>query len=217
MINIRKILLLSALLISASSIIVPMYAMKNDNGDVDLGPRVIHPKLPHQLTPDMIPEIRKHRSFLTTEGEYVLQNPGELSMFKNCLSHAHPSFDYTQYFSIDRSELNYVIVGCLNANYENRQGIFWEFSRLTFKKQDPAPAKPLAVTEEEGEGFVAANSTQASSSVDSSNNVSIRSTEGVVEEPVVASRLRPEEEVEELVVANGMQAPMYVDSSHEEL
>jgi hypothetical protein len=189
MINTRKILLLSALLMSASSITAPTYAMNADEDAVQ-APRVTHAQVPHELTPDMIPEIRKNGSFLTAAKEYVLQNTTE--QLESFASYLNPD----QYYSFPRYQssysdynglLNYYIQesGCSrypNPNYDparpEETGPEWiedaysmELSRLIFKEQDLAPAKPLAVApkvEEQEIGSGAASSVQATMSNSSS-------------------------------------------------
>ena len=191
MINTRKILLLSALLISASSITAPSYAMNADE-DVVQAPRAIHAGIPGQLTPDMIQDIRKNGSFLTAAKEYVLQNPDQLDMFENYLNPDYSSLSFPRHLSsyMDYSGLNYYIQEAGGSRYPNpnydparpeETGPEWiedaysmELSRLIFKEQDPASAKLLAVApkvEEQEIGSGAASSVQVPMSSDSSSEV----------------------------------------------
>jgi hypothetical protein len=194
MINIRKILLLSALLMSASSITAPTYAMIDDEGDS--AARATHAQLPYELTLDMIPEIRKHGSFLTTAKEYILQNPDQLESFANYLNpDQYSSFARYQSSYAAYGELNYLIQEngfsrYLNPNYDparpEETGPEWiedghsmELSRLIFKEQERtfAPAKPLAVAPKVEEKEVesgAASSVQAPVSSDSSSEDAVK-------------------------------------------
>lgn len=66
MINIRKILLLSALLMSVSSITFPTYAMDQDKEE-----EITH--LPRELTQTMLEEVDKEGGFSTVRGKkYIL-------------------------------------------------------------------------------------------------------------------------------------------------
>ena len=134
MINVRKILLLSALLISASSITAPTYAT-GDEGDVVQAPRTIHAKLPPQLTQNIIQEIRENGRFLTSTKEYVLQysdeRPDQLDKFESYLnSEPDSSFARSQHAYMSHTNvLQYLI---------QENGHFMELPRLTFKEQDRA-------------------------------------------------------------------------------
>ncbi|MBX9787126.1 MAG: hypothetical protein K2Y08_07295 [Alphaproteobacteria bacterium] len=158
MINIRKIVLLSALLMSASSITAPTYAMNDDEQYVS-AQRFIYGGIPHELTPDVISEIRQYGSFLTAEKEYVLQNHSELEKFLNYLnlipykySPSSPFSPYSPYFHgpyTGPKGLCYLIqkesASRYNPNYDSArpeetgpewiEGEIEELSVLTFKEQ----------------------------------------------------------------------------------
>lgn len=192
MINIRKIVLFSALLLSASSITAPMYAIGDDEQSI-LAPRVTHAKIPYELTPDMISDIKQHGSFLAAAKEYVLQNPENLEYFADCLNFDatycpfyHHQSSYTDYSELLTYYIEEFGDACFpNPNFDPERpeetGPEWigeqysrELSRLIFKKQDPAPAKPLAVApivEEQESESIAASSMQAPSSVNPSNKI----------------------------------------------
>ena len=194
MINIRKIVLLSALLMSASSLVAPTYAMNDDEQGV-LAPRFTHAQTPRELTQDMIPEIRQHGSFLTVAKEYVLQNPDQLESFASYLnSDPYCSLPRSQYSYEDYTGLlNYYIQESggsqrRNPDYDparpEETAPEWlddvysmELSRLIFKEQDPAPAKPLAVASKVEEKEVesgAASSVQAPVSSDLSSEDAVK-------------------------------------------
>lgn len=182
MINVRKIVLLSALLMSASSLVAPTYAMNDDEQRVS-APRVIHATTPYELTQDVISEVRQHGSFLAVAKEYVLQNPEQLESFSNYLTpEPYYPFYRHQYSYADYNGLNYYIQESggsqrRNPDYDPERpvetGPEWiddgyciELAKLTFKEQDPAPAKPLAVApivEEKEVESGAASSVQAPS------------------------------------------------------
>ena len=161
MINIRKILLLSALLISASSITAPTYATIDDEGDVVQAPRTIHAKLPLQLTPDMISEIRQHGSFSTIAKEYVLLNPDQLDKSAKFLnSDRYSPFTRMPIVSVGYGDLYYYFSRRLNPDYDPKRPdetgteFIWiedehleEGSRLIFQEQDRAfVPEPVATT-----------------------------------------------------------------------
>lgn len=193
MINIRKIVLFSALLLSASSITAPMHAMIDDKGDVVQAARVIHAQTPYELTQDMISEIRQHGSFLAAAKEYVLQNPEQLEAFASCLNPDpyYPFYRHQSSYMDYTGLLNYYIQESgggsqrRNPDYDPTRpeetgpewiddGYSMELSRLIFKEQDPAPAKSLGLVpkvEEQESGSVATSSMQASSSADPSHEV----------------------------------------------
>lgn len=164
MINIRKILLLSALLMSAASITAPTYAT-DDEGDVVQSARVRYAEVPPQLTPDMIQDIRQHGSFLASTKEYVLQNPNKLDIFESyylkCGQYYPVSRNQSSY--MDDTGLNYYIQETgvahrLNPNYDPKRpeetGPQWivaehdeKLARLIFQEQDRAfVPEPVATT-----------------------------------------------------------------------
>ena len=176
MINIRKIVLLSALLMSASSITAPAHAM-SDDGEGLSAPRVVHAHIPIILTQDVISELKKHGSFFIATEEWVLQNPEQLESFESY------SFPFTQQSYMDNTGLlNYYFEEPRASRYPNpdydparpvETGPEWfdelyymEYAKLIFKKQNPASAKPLAVApiveEKEVESGAASSGTNSS-------------------------------------------------------
>ena len=200
MINIRKIILLSALLMSASSIPAPTYAMLDDEQEA-LAQRVIRAKMPYKLTLEIISEIKQHGSLLTVAKEHVLQNPEQLDSFRDYLNSEKydPYQDRNDYLpltspfqEVDSDDYNslhhYIIVKNNislrpNPNYDPARpeetspksfqvSYHTDLSRLTFKEQELAPAKPSVVApkvEEQGSGSGAASSVQAPVSSDPSS------------------------------------------------
>ena len=193
--NIRKIVLLSALLIfgssvTASALSLPGSAISDDEQGVS-APRVIHAQVPNELTQDMIQDIRKNGRFWTATKEYVLQNIEQLEDFANFLKPKYSSFKLTQSSFMTNGELHYLILenhfsGSINPKYESARpeatGPQWighcmEHSRLIFKEQDLAPAKPLTVApkvEEQEIGFGTASSVQVPMSNDSSSEDAVK-------------------------------------------
>lgn len=126
MIKTRKIVLLSALLISASSITAPTYAMIDDGQGVS-APRIRYAEIPPQLTLDMIPGIRKHKSFLASTKEYVLQNSDQLDKFESYLNPDSHSSSASRTQQAHNSHLLQYIIN---------DGDSTELSRLVFKARD---------------------------------------------------------------------------------
>jgi hypothetical protein len=194
-INIRKIVLLSALLMSASSITAPAHAMLDD-GEGLSAPRVVHAHIPIILTQDMIPEIRQHRNFFAAKAEWALLNPEKLDSFASYLNlkpGQYDSFSYSQRSAMRYTLLHYCIDQHFSSRYPNpnynsarpeetepewiEMESVTEVSRLTFEMKDLTPPKPLAVApivEEKEVESGAASSVQAPVSSDSSSEDAVK-------------------------------------------